>query len=122
MALLANGHDKRLMPSALSRKARSANECRQLEELPNVGPALARELRVLGITHPSQLASANGFELYRLLCQHTGRRQDPCVLDTFLAIVDFMSGAPAAPWWHYTAERKRLYGQAYGDMPAAATA
>jgi hypothetical protein len=29
------------------------------------------------------------------------------VLDTLLAVTDFMRGAPPAPWWHYTAERKR---------------
>jgi hypothetical protein len=29
------------------------------------------------------------------------------VLDVFLSAVRFMEGAPARPWWHYTAERKR---------------
>jgi hypothetical protein len=28
------------------------------------------------------------------------------VLDTFIAAVRFMEGAPPHPWWHYTAERK----------------
>jgi hypothetical protein len=32
------------------------------------------------------------------------------VLDTFMAAVDFMNGAAAAPWWAYTAQRKALYG------------
>jgi hypothetical protein len=36
----------------------------------------------------------------------TGKRQDPCVLDVFIATVRFIEGAPARPWWHYTAERK----------------
>jgi hypothetical protein len=48
--------------------------------------------------------------LYQRLCAVTGQRQDPCVLDTFLAATDFMAGAPAAPWWTYTAQRKALFG------------
>jgi hypothetical protein len=27
-----------------------------------------------------------------------------------MAAVDFMRGAPAAPWWTYTAQRKALFG------------
>jgi hypothetical protein len=49
--------------------------------------------------------------LYQSLCAVTGQRQDPCVLDTFMAAIDFMRGAPAAPWWNYTAQRKALFGQ-----------
>ena len=33
------------------------------------------------------------------------------MLDTFMAVTDFMRGAQPAPWWAYTAERKRQYGQ-----------
>jgi hypothetical protein len=29
------------------------------------------------------------------------------VLDVFISAVRFMEGAPARPWWRYTAERKR---------------
>ena len=67
------------------------------------------DLRLLGITHPRQLAAADAFQLYQALCRATGQRQDPCVLDTFLAAVDFMRGAPAQPWWAYTAQRKRQF-------------
>lgn len=92
-------------------KAGHADECRLLEQLPNIGPALAADLRSIGIDSPDQLRGADGFSLYRRLCETTGRRQDPCVLDTFLAITDFMGGAPAAPWWRYTAQRKLRFGQ-----------
>lgn len=91
-------------------KARSAAECDRLEQLPNIGPALAADLRRLGIRHPGELAARDPFALYRGLCQATGRRQDPCVLDTFMAVVDFMQGGPARPWWTYTAQRKATYG------------
>ena len=93
-------------------KARSARECETLEQLPNIGRALAADLRLIGVQHPRELASRDAFVLYQALCIKTGQRQDPCVLDTFMAVTDFMRGAAAAPWWKYTAQRKVLYGQA----------
>ncbi|MED5619378.1 helix-hairpin-helix domain-containing protein [Ideonella sp. BN130291] len=92
-------------------KARSAEECQVLEQLPNIGPSLAADLRLLGIAHPRELANRDAFVLYQSLCAKTGQRQDPCVLDTFMAATDFMRGAAPAPWWNYTAQRKALYGQ-----------
>ncbi|HET9643262.1 MAG TPA: helix-hairpin-helix domain-containing protein [Burkholderiaceae bacterium] len=92
-------------------KAQSIQECATLEQLPNVGPRLAASLRLIGIRHPVDLAGRDPFVLYQALCAKTGQRQDPCVLDTFMAVADFMRGAPAAPWWAYTAQRKALYGQ-----------
>jgi hypothetical protein len=78
-----------------------------LEELPNVGPAIAADLRAVGIQAPSQLRRRNPYALYARLNRVTGLRHDPCVLDTFIAVVRFVGGEPAKPWWAYTAERKR---------------
>jgi hypothetical protein len=91
-------------------KATQAADCLRLEQLPNVGPALAADLRLIGIRHPAQLAARDPFALYQRLCAITGQRHDPCVLDTFMAVTDFMRGAAPTPWWHYTPERKRVYG------------
>jgi hypothetical protein len=91
-------------------KARHAGECERLEQLPNVGPAIAADLRRIGVRHPAELARRDAFELYQALQHATGRRQDPCVLDTFMAATDFMRGAPRRPWWAYTAERKARFG------------
>jgi len=91
-------------------KAKSADDCERLEQLPNVGPALAADLRLMGFEHPGELRGQDAFALYRRLCEVTGQRQDPCVLDTFIAITDFMRGAAAAPWWNYTAQRKATFG------------
>lgn len=96
--------------SLVPRKARRADECSVLEQLPNIGPSLAADLRRLGIQHPQDLASRDAFQLYRALCTLSGQRQDPCVLDTFMAATDFMRGAEARPWWAYTALRKSQYG------------
>lgn len=97
-----------------SPKAARAADCRQLEQLPNIGPSLASSLRAIGIVEPSQLVAADAFELYLALCRHSGKRQDPCVLDTFMAATDFMRGASPAPWWHYTVLRKRVHGRLDG--------
>ncbi|HRZ61187.1 MAG TPA: helix-hairpin-helix domain-containing protein [Rubrivivax sp.] len=90
-------------------KAAGAADCRELEQLPNIGPALAADLRRIGIRHPAELQGRDPLALYQALCSATGRRQDPCVLDTFMAACDFMRGAAPAPWWHYTPQRKRMY-------------
>ena len=99
-------------PRALPpRKAGTASECEQLEQLPNIGPSIAADLRLIGVRSPQELAHRDALQLYQDLCRATGRRQDPCVLDTFMAACDFMRGAPARPWWDYTAQRKAWVGQ-----------
>ena len=87
-------------------KARIPAECEQLEQLPNIGHSLAEDLRLIGVVHPRELAAHDALALYHALCRATGQRQDPCVLDTFMAITDFMRGAAPAPWWAYTKQRK----------------
>lgn len=104
------GTRKSIDSTGLPLKASHAGECQRLEQLPNVGPSIAADLRSIGIHHPSELAARDAFDLYQTLQQATGRRQDPCVLDTFLAATDFMRGAPRRPWWAYTAERKARFG------------
>jgi hypothetical protein len=79
-----------------------------LRQMPNVGPAMERDLHLLGIRRPAQLVGRDPQQLYRALERRTGRRQDPCVLDTFMAVVDFAEGAPARPWFRYTARRKSM--------------
>lgn len=85
------------------------NEARRFEDIPNVGSRIARDFRNLGFTHPTTLKTQDPFLLYKKLCAHTKVRQDPCVLDVFMSVVDFMNGAPKTPWWHYTSERKQRY-------------
>jgi DNA transformation protein len=41
--------------------------------------------------------------------RHSGTRPIPCVLDTYLAVCDFMGGGPARPWWDFTARRKQTW-------------
>ena len=94
--------------SSVSRTVATASRDKaRLEDLPNVGPAVAADLRAIGIGRPAQLAGRDPYALYEALNRRTGVRHDPCVLDTFIAAVRFVEGAPAKPWWAYTAERKR---------------
>ena len=78
-----------------------------LLELANVGPAVARYLERVGITETSQLAGRDAMEVYDEMCAASGRRLDPCLLDTVMSAVEQADGGPARPWWDYTAERKR---------------
>lgn len=78
----------------------------QLEQLPNIGKAMAADLRFLGINMPCQLVGRDPLQLYDELCAKTGTRHDPCVLDVFISAVRFMEGDPPLPWWSFTEERK----------------
>jgi len=89
------------------RKATTAAGAERLEQVPNVGPSLAADLRRVGVKRPADLVGRNGFELYDRLCAATGQRHDPCVIDVFPSAVAFMAGGPVRPWWDFTAERKR---------------
>ena len=91
-------------PSQVRRKA-----VKELTDLPDVGPKIAPTVFGLGIERPADLVGRDGFELYRALCETSGRRYDPCVLDVFLSITGFMRGDEPKTWWAYTAERKREY-------------
>ena len=79
----------------------------RLEELPNIGKAMAADLRLIGVHSPADLAGRDPVDLYAALCHATGMRQDPCVLDVLMSVTRFMAGGPAQPWWAFTAERKR---------------
>ncbi len=83
---------------------------RDFQEIVNVGPAVAEDFRVLGLDRPAQLVGKDPLALYSELTQRTGIRQDPCVLDVFIATTDFMNGNPPRAWWEFTEYRKRTYG------------
>lgn len=90
-------------------KAKHADEVKRFNDIPNVGPAMTRDFKLLGMTNPKQLAKKDPYKLYKQLEKITGSRQDPCVLDTYMAVIDFMNGAPSKPWFAYTEERKQKY-------------
>ncbi|MCW5238236.1 helix-hairpin-helix domain-containing protein [Verminephrobacter eiseniae] len=79
---------------------------RKFTDLPNVGKAMADDLHLLGFHSPEELAGACPFAMYDRLCQKTGVRHDPCVIDVFISITRFMNGEPPRPWWEFTDARK----------------
>lgn len=76
-----------------------------LTTLPNVGPAVARRLIRLGIEEPDDLRGKDPEELFDRPSELDGHPEDPCLLDTFAAIVAVANGGPARPWWHCSRER-----------------
>jgi hypothetical protein len=86
------------------------NRVKQLTDLPNIGKAMAEDLRMLGIVEPAQLVGRDPFAMYASLCEKTASRQDPCVIDVFISITRFMNGEDPRPWWAFTEERKQILG------------
>ena len=87
----------------------------QLEELPNIGKAIAKDLRSIGIDHPKKLAGKDPFELYNQLCQMSGMRHDLCVIDVFISVIHFMEGGDPLPWWSFTEMRKQRLRESGGS-------
>jgi predicted GIY-YIG superfamily endonuclease len=110
-----NRRGKLTMIQQRKKPAREVREVAHLEDIPNIGPAIAADLRQLGITTPGDLPGRDPYAMYDDLCRITGQRHDPCLLDTFIAAVRFMEGAPKKPWWKYTAERKRQMARRSGE-------
>ncbi len=88
-----------------------------LWEIPNVGPATARDLIALGILSRADAAGKDP----DTLCALDGVRHDPCVRDVFAAVVAHADGEPAQPWRVYSRRRKeRERGGAHAGQRRAA--
>jgi hypothetical protein len=48
--------------------------------------------------NPKDLIGKNAYQLHDELCRITGEKHDPCVIDVFLAVIDFMEGGNPVPW------------------------
>ena len=68
---------------------------------------MAASLQLIGIDHPRKLIGKEAVELYKELCARSGKKQDPCVLDVFMAAIHFMEGGEPLPWWSFTDKRKK---------------
>ena len=82
----------------------------KFEELPNIGKAISPYFKLLGMVSPRELIGKDPFDLYNQLCLKTGKRQDPCVIDVFMSVIDFMEGGKPLPWWSFTDTRKVVKG------------
>jgi Pathogenicity locus len=89
---------------------RAADDTRHLRDLRGVGVSIEANLNRLGIRTVGELARRDGTSLYAALCDLTGSRQDPCVLDTFRCAVA-QARDPKLPveqrnWWWWSRQRK----------------
>ena len=94
----------------LIQKERARTAERKLGDLISIGPAMLRDFELLGIRSVAQLARQNPKTMYDKLGRAVGRRQDPCVLDTFCAAVA-QAKNPRLPvekcqWWYWSKKRK----------------
>lgn len=77
----------------------------ELTQIPNVGPKVAARLRRLGVERVEDLRGADPEDLFERTCADSGLREDPCLLDTYTAAVDFATNGVDRPWWEYSRER-----------------
>lgn len=83
---------------------------RRLIDLVSVGPATIEDLALIGIETVDQLIGKDPFELYRLLCEKSGKRHCICSCDVFAAAVA-QAEDPNLPleqcqWKYYSRRRK----------------
>lgn len=97
------------------------DQIRDFRQIVNVGPAVSRDLKLLGIRSPGELCGRDPLEMYRQLCDRTGQHQDPCMLDVFIAATDYMNGNPPRKWWEYTEFRKQKYGELSPELEQVGT-
>jgi hypothetical protein len=80
-----------------------------LESIPGIGPAMARDLRSLGIESTSELRGKDAQALYDTLRGRSGGRLDPCVLYTFRCAVHYASNErreeELLKWWNWKERR-----------------
>ncbi len=89
-----------------TKKMRCRTDITNLQDIPNVGPATIRYLKIVGVNVPLELVGKNPYSMFEDLCHESSKQFDPCLLDVFISAVRFMEGAPEKEWWQYTAERK----------------
>jgi len=88
----------------------------ELQEIPGVGPSLARDLRLIGIEKVADLRGRDPEQLYAELEERVGHHVDRCVLYVFRSSVYFAGRSRPAleltKWWNWKdgglAERRGL--------------
>jgi len=92
-----------------------ATEERRLSELISVGPAMLRDLNLLGVNSVRELARRNPRMMYSQLNRMKGQTQDICCLDVFRAAVaqakDPLLSPEKSQWWYWSRLRKEKNGK-----------
>jgi len=99
-----------------------------LQRIPSVGPAIAADLRRLGVRRPADLAGRDPQALYDELERLDGTHVDRCVLYVFRSAVHYAGGAGGDPellkWWNWkdgglAESRGLVWEQSAGGAPGA---
>ena len=97
------------MPAAAKVKLRLDLRRDDLQSIPGIGPAMAADLRSLGVKKVADLKKADPQRLYDRLCAKTGAKQDRCVLYVFRCAVYYASRPVHEPeklkWWNWKDNR-----------------
>jgi len=89
-------------------KVKNASAVKKFTDIPNIGPATAKDFELIGLRSPNELKGKDGIKLFKKLCKESGVEHDPCTADVFLAAIDFMNGGTPKKWWEFTEKRKKL--------------
>ncbi len=92
------------------------HQIRDLQQIVNIGPSTAEDLKRIGIRKPQQLIGKNPLELYKKICERSGEFNDPCVLDVMISSVEYMEGKRPRKWWDYTKRRKAKYARSIEEL------
>ena len=80
-------------------------QLKELQQIPGVGPAIARDLWKLGYRSVSELKHQNPELMYEKLCVLEGARLDRCLLYVFRCAVYYASNTVHDPellkWWRW---------------------
>jgi hypothetical protein len=84
---------------------------RPLTNLRGIGKKMREDFAKLGVTTISELKSRDAQKLYDRMCEISGARQDPCVLDTYRCAIE-QARNPDLPaeqrdWWYWSRLRKQ---------------
>lgn len=91
-------------------KAEHISIASKLEDLPNIGPAVASLLRDAGIHDPLELAGQDALWLYNKICQLTRNTHSYQLLDRLLSAIDFAEGGRPRELTHFAHYRKNQLG------------
>lgn len=90
--------------------AKGSIASKELQQIPGVGPSLARDLIDLGYSHVAQLRGLDPEQMYQALCALRGVHIDRCVLYVFRCAVYYASNSVHEPellkWWNWKDGKK----------------
>jgi hypothetical protein len=83
---------------------------RKLSDLRGIGRKMLKDFERLGISTVRQLCAQDAGQMYARMCDITGARQDPCVVDTYRCAIE-QARNPRLPeeqrdWWYWSRVRK----------------